>query len=95
MRIPPLPAAEWDDAVLTALRMMPEELRNPTAAGNAVGTLVNHPDLTRPFLNFSFYLLTRSTLDPGSVRWPFCGLPTAPRVRTSGTSTWRSEPMLG
>ncbi|MCV7423172.1 carboxymuconolactone decarboxylase family protein [Mycobacterium yunnanensis] len=63
MRIPPLPAAEWDDAVLGALRMMPEERRNPTAAGNAIGTLVNHPDLTRPFLNFSFYLLMRSSLD--------------------------------
>lgn len=63
MRIPPLPATEWDDAVLSALRTMPEERRNPTAAGNAIGTLVNHPDLTRPFLTFSFYLLTRSTLD--------------------------------
>ncbi|OPX12720.1 carboxymuconolactone decarboxylase family protein [Mycobacterium sp. AT1] len=63
MRIPPLPATEWDDAVLSALRTMPEERRNPTAAGNAIGTLVNHPDLTRPFLTFSFYLLTRSTLN--------------------------------
>jgi 4-carboxymuconolactone decarboxylase len=63
VRVPPLPAAEWDDAVLNALRMMPEERRNPAAAGNAVATFVNHPDLTRPYLTFSFYLLTRSTLD--------------------------------
>lgn len=32
------------------------------AAGNAVATFVNHPDLTRAYLTFSFYLLTRSTL---------------------------------
>ena len=64
MRVAPLPAAEWDDAVMGALRMMPEEHRNPTAAGNAVATFVNHPDLTRSYLTFSFYLLTRSTLPP-------------------------------
>jgi 4-carboxymuconolactone decarboxylase len=62
VRVGPLPAAEWDDAVHAALRMMPEERRNPTAAGNAIATLVNHPDLTRSYLTFSFYLLTRSTL---------------------------------
>ena len=50
MRVAPLPAAEWDDAVLRALRMMPEEHRNPTTAGNAVATFVNHPDLTRSYL---------------------------------------------
>ncbi|TPG33129.1 carboxymuconolactone decarboxylase family protein [Mycolicibacterium hodleri] len=64
MRLPPLPADEWDDAVLGALRMMPEERRNPAAAGNAISTFVNHPDLTRSYLTFSFYLLTRSTLPP-------------------------------
>ena len=64
MRLPPLPADEWDDAVLGALRMMPEERRNPVAAGNAISTFVNHPDLTRSYLTFSFYLLTRSTLLP-------------------------------
>lgn len=64
MRVPPLPAAEWDDAVLAALRMLPEEHRNPAAAGNAIATFVNHPDLTRSYLTFSFYLLTRSTLAP-------------------------------
>lgn len=64
VRVAPLPAAEWDDAVLGALRLMPEERRNPTAAGNAIATFVNHPDLTRSYLGFSFYLLTRSTLSP-------------------------------
>jgi 4-carboxymuconolactone decarboxylase len=62
--LPPLPAAEWDDAVLRALRMMPEERRNPAAAGNAISTFVHHPDLTQAYLTFSFYLLTRSTLSP-------------------------------
>jgi AhpD family alkylhydroperoxidase len=64
VRVAPLPAAEWDDAVLGALRLMPEERRNPTAAGNAIATFVNHPELTRSYLGFSFYLLTRSTLSP-------------------------------
>ena len=64
MRVTPLPAGEWDDAVHAALRLMPEERRNPVAAGNAIATFVNHPDLTRAYLTFSFYLLTRSTLAP-------------------------------
>lgn len=64
MRIAPLPADEWDDDVLRALRMMPEENRNPEVAGNAVATFVNHPELTRAYLTFSFYLLMRSTLAP-------------------------------
>jgi 4-carboxymuconolactone decarboxylase len=64
VRVAPLPADQWDDAVHAALRMMPEERRNPVAAGNAVSTFVNHPDLTRSYLTFSFYLLTRSTLAP-------------------------------
>jgi 4-carboxymuconolactone decarboxylase len=64
VRVAPLPASEWDDAVHAALRMMPEERRNPAAAGNAIATFVNHPDLTRSYLTFSFYLLTRSTLAP-------------------------------
>ena len=62
VRVAPLPADQWDDAVHGALRMMPEERRNPVDAGNAVATFVNHPDLTRSYLTFSFYLLTRSTL---------------------------------
>lgn len=64
MRVAPLPLEDWDDAVLGALKAMPEERRNPVAAGNAIATFVNHPELTRSYLTFSFYLLTRSTLAP-------------------------------
>ncbi|WP_137149721.1 carboxymuconolactone decarboxylase family protein [Mycolicibacterium sp. CR10] len=64
MNLPPLAAEHWDDDVLHALRMLPEERRNPAAAGNAIGTFVHHPDLTKAYLTFSFYLLTRSTLAP-------------------------------
>lgn len=64
MRVAPLPADQWDEAVDKALRMMPEDRRNPADAGNAVSTFVNHPDLTRSYLTFSFYLLMRSTLPP-------------------------------
>jgi 4-carboxymuconolactone decarboxylase len=62
VKVPPLPQEQWDDAVLNALRMMPEDRRNPVGAGNAVATFVNHPDLTKAYLTFSFYLLMRSTL---------------------------------
>jgi 4-carboxymuconolactone decarboxylase len=64
VRVAPLPVEDWDDAVLGALRAMPEDRRNPVAAGNAIATFVNHPDLTRSYLTFSFYLLRRSTLAP-------------------------------
>lgn len=68
--------------------MMPEELRNPTDAGNAVSTFVNHPDLTRSYLSFSFYLLTRSTLPHGCVSWPYYESHTSPDAHTSGASIW-------
>jgi AhpD family alkylhydroperoxidase len=45
VRVAPLQADKWDEAVHAALRMMPEEL-------------------TRSYLTFSFYLLTRSTVAP-------------------------------
>jgi 4-carboxymuconolactone decarboxylase len=64
VNLPPLAAENWDDEVLHALRMIPEERRNPVDAGNAVATLVHHPELTRAYLGFSFYLLRRSTLEP-------------------------------
>ncbi|BDX31092.1 carboxymuconolactone decarboxylase [Mycobacterium antarcticum] len=64
MRLAPLPAADWDDAVARALRTMPEERRNPVVAGNAIATFVHHPELTQAYLGFGFYLLTRSTLPP-------------------------------
>jgi 4-carboxymuconolactone decarboxylase len=64
VNLPPLAAENWDDEVRQALRMIPEERRNPVDAGNAVATFVHHPELTRAYLGFSFYLLRRSTLEP-------------------------------
>ncbi|AFM18383.1 hypothetical protein Mycch_3650 [Mycolicibacterium chubuense NBB4] len=63
MRVPPLPADEWDDAVDDALSaMLPPERRNPEKAGNLLATLVRHPKLTRAFLRFNRHLLFTSTL---------------------------------
>jgi alkylhydroperoxidase family enzyme len=65
MRLSPLPADQWDDAVRHAVAgLLPEERRNPRDAGNLLGTLVHHPELTRAFLRFSVYLLSGSTLPP-------------------------------
>jgi 4-carboxymuconolactone decarboxylase len=65
VRVPPLPADEWDDAVDHALAgMLPPERRNPGAAGNLLATLVRHPKLTRAFLRFNKHLLFSSTLPP-------------------------------
>ncbi|MGE2720540.1 carboxymuconolactone decarboxylase family protein [Mycolicibacterium celeriflavum] len=64
MRVPPLPAAEWDDAVEQALSSMAPERRNPELAGNLLATMVRHPKLTRAFLRFNFHLLYGSTLPP-------------------------------
>jgi 4-carboxymuconolactone decarboxylase len=64
VNLPPLAPENWDDEVLHALRMIPEERRNPVDAGNALATFVHHPELTRAYLGFSFYLLRRSTLEP-------------------------------
>lgn len=64
MRVPPLPADEWDDDVRHALAvMLPEERLNPEGAGTALSTLARHPHLTKAFLRFSNHLLFRSTLD--------------------------------
>lgn len=68
MRLAPLPADEWDDAVDHALaQVLPAERRNPSDAGNALATLVRHPRLARAFLRFNGYLLYGSTL-PGRLR---------------------------
>ena len=65
MRLPPLPADQWDDAVQQALAvMLPEERRNPENASNILGTFVNHPALTKEFLRFNVHLLFNSTLPP-------------------------------
>jgi 4-carboxymuconolactone decarboxylase len=63
VRVPPLPADQWDDAVDQALSgMLPAERRNPEAAGNLLATLVRHPKLTRSFLRFNNHLLFSSPL---------------------------------
>jgi 4-carboxymuconolactone decarboxylase len=65
MRVPPLPADQWDDAVDHSLSgMLPADRRNPDAAGNLLATLVRHPKLTRAFLRFNNHLLFSSTLPP-------------------------------
>lgn len=65
MRVPPLPADQWDDDVDHALAvMLPQERRNPENASNILGTFVNHPALTKEFLKFNVHLLFNSTLPP-------------------------------
>lgn len=65
MRLPPLPADQWDEAVDGALAvMLPPERRNPHDASNVLSTLVNHPVLTKAFLKFNVHLLFSSTLPP-------------------------------
>ncbi len=65
MRLQPLPADKWDEAVDQALAaMLPRERRNPRDASNALATFVNHPALTKAFLRFNVHLLYSSTLPP-------------------------------
>ncbi len=65
MRLPPLPAEQWDDAVQEALAvMLPEERRNPDDASNILATFVRHPKLTKAFLRFNVHLLFHSVLPP-------------------------------
>ncbi len=63
MRLPPLPADKWDEAVDQALAvMLPAERRNPQDASNALATFAHHPALTKAFLKFNVHLLFSSTL---------------------------------
>jgi AhpD family alkylhydroperoxidase len=65
MRLPPLPADQWDEAVQQSLAgMLPAERRNPRNAGNALSTFANHPALAKAFLRFNVHLLYSSTLPP-------------------------------
>ena len=65
MRVAPLPADQWDDAVDRALAvMLPPERRNPENSSNILATFVNHPALTKEFLRFNVHLLFNSTLPP-------------------------------
>ena len=63
MRLPPLPADQWDEPVRRSLAvMLPPERCNPRDATNALATFVNHPELTKAFLRFNIHLLYSSTL---------------------------------
>ncbi|PXW30679.1 UNVERIFIED_CONTAM: AhpD family alkylhydroperoxidase [Williamsia faeni] len=65
MRIPPLPADEWNENVEAAFKgMLPRERMNPEGAGNALATLARHPDLAKAFVGFNLYITFRSTLPP-------------------------------
>ena len=65
MRLPPLPADQWDEAVDDALAvMLPRERRTPEKASNILSTFVRHPALTKEFLKFNIHLLFHSTLPP-------------------------------
>lgn len=65
MRLGPLPADQWDEAVRRSLSvMLPPERCNPQDAALPLATFVNHPDLTRAFLRFNVHLLFSSTLPP-------------------------------
>ncbi|MCG5434233.1 carboxymuconolactone decarboxylase family protein [Mycobacterium sp. MYCO198283] len=62
-RLPPLSADDWDERVHAALAVIvAPERNNPVDAGNLLGTLARHPDLTAAFLTFNGHLLRRSTL---------------------------------
>lgn len=65
MRLPPLPADQWDDRTRGALAaLLPRWRRNPEHAGPAMSVLARHPDLAEAYLGFGVYLLFRSTLPP-------------------------------
>src|ERR1700758_3677278 len=68
MRVQPLPADDWDEAVQRSLAvMLPPERCNPRDAGNLMSTLARHPKLADAYLRFGSYLLLRSTL-PAHIR---------------------------
>lgn len=66
MRVPPLPADQWDDERVRAVitQACAPDRRGPGESGNAIATLVQHPDLAGAYLPFSAYLMTGSTLPP-------------------------------
>jgi AhpD family alkylhydroperoxidase len=66
MRLPPLPADQWDEAVQRALSpMLPAD--GPRDANNALATFAHHPALAKAFLRFNVHLLYSSTL-PARIR---------------------------
>lgn len=62
-RLEPLPAAQWDDDVRHALSpLLPASHATPDFAGNVLGTLVRHQQLTHAYLTFNAHVLRDSTL---------------------------------
>lgn len=65
MRLPRLPADQWDETVHQSLSiMMPPDGRHPDDVSNALATFANHPELAKAFLRFNVHLLYSSTLPP-------------------------------
>jgi AhpD family alkylhydroperoxidase len=65
MRLPRLPADQWDETVHRSLAiMMPPEGRDPDEVSNALATFAHHPELAKAFLRFNVHLLYSSTLPP-------------------------------
>lgn len=62
MRLPPLPADQWDEATQQALSAM-----RGADTNNALSTLAHHPALAKAFLRFNIHLLMSSTL-PARIR---------------------------
>jgi len=63
MRLSPLPDEQWDDRARAALAgFVPAKRRDLRGAGNALATLVRHPDLAEAFLVFNTYLMAETTL---------------------------------
>jgi AhpD family alkylhydroperoxidase len=63
MRLPPLPAEQWDEAAERALSAM-RRADEPRDANNALATFARHPALAKAFLRFNVHLLYSSTLPP-------------------------------
>ena len=63
MRLSPLPDEQWDERARDALAvLLPSKRRSRHGAGNALATLVRHPDLAEAFLVFNTYLMVESSL---------------------------------
>ena len=63
MRLSPLPDDQWDERARGALAgFLPAKRRDLRGAGNALATLVRHPDLAEAFLVFNTYLMVETTL---------------------------------
>jgi len=62
MRLPPLPADQWDETTQHALSAM-----RGAETNNALSTFAHHPALAKAFLRFNVHLLMSSTL-PARIR---------------------------